>query len=324
MSTGMAACGKSRGVVLLSMLLILSLLSALAYQIVGRHSLLVAQARYSFTQDQALAYAIGAEALARQVLFEDFSQSGPGVDNLQETWARPLAPFDIEDGLMELQLRDLNGCFNLNSLSGQDAQENHERLKTLLRNLSIPENYADSWRDWVDADQEISGFGAEDGDYLLLEDGYRTANRPAGHISELKLIRDMNAEYYELLRDHVCVLPSEALELNVNTAGAAALAALNPAMSMEQLQALVETERAYTDVAEVTNEYPDLASAVDTMRVTSEYFELQVRAQVGESRVEMASLLHRDRNDGRITLISRDLGKDFRSMFAVDTEATDS
>jgi general secretion pathway protein K len=317
---GAKRMSRQQGVVLLSMLLILALLSALAYQIVGRHSLLVAQARYSFGQDQALAYAIGAETLARQVLYQDFTETGAGVDTFQEIWAQPLAPFEIEQGMMEVQVRDLNGCFNLNSLAGEGAEQNHARLKTLLRNLAIPETYADSWRDWVDADEEIVGFGAEDGDYLLLEDGYRTANRAAGHTSELKLIRDMTAEYYELLRDHVCVLPSDELRLNVNTAGFVAMAGLSPALSIEQMQAFAEAERTYTEVGQVTNEYPDLAGSAEALSVTSEYFEVQVRAQVGDSRVEMASLLRRDQNDGSITLISRDLGKDFRSLFAVDAD----
>ena len=109
----------NRGVVLLSVLLIVALLSAVAYQLLARHSLTVAQARYSFSGDQSLAYALGAETLARQVLFEDWSQSGPGVDNLLETWAQPLAPFEIENGLLEVQVRDMHSCFNLNSLAAE-------------------------------------------------------------------------------------------------------------------------------------------------------------------------------------------------------------
>lgn len=308
----------TRGVVLLSMLLILALLSALGYQMVGRHSLVVAQARYTFTHDQALAYALGGETFARQILYEDWSQTGAGVDNLGEAWAQPLAPFEIDDGLLEVQIRDLNGCFNLNSLAGNDAQKNHARLKTLLRNLSVPEEFADSWRDWVDSDQEISGFGAEDGAYLLNEDGYRTANRMAGHISELKLLKDMQPEYFALLEDNLCVVPSDELHLNVNTAGSHALAALSPSLSEAQMLALTEAPRTYSEVSEVTNEYPELAAAADALTVTSEYFEVQVRAQVGESRAELASVLHRDPNDGTLTLIMRDFGRDFRSLYEAD------
>ena len=313
-----------RGVVLLSMLLILALLSALGYQMVGRHGLVVAQARYAFTHDQALAYALGGETFARQILYEDWSQSGAEVDDLTEAWAQPLAPFEIDDGLLEVQIRDLNGCFNLNSLAGSEAEQNHARLKTLLRNLSVPDGIADSWRDWVDADEEINGFGAEDGDYLLRAEGYRTANQMAGHVTELKLLKDMDPEYFILLRDNVCLIPSDELHLNANTASAHALAALSPNLSHSQMLALSEATRTYTAVSEVTNEYPELMPAAQALTVYSEYFEVQVRAQVGESRAELASLLHRDPNDGTLKLITRDFGRDFRSLFEADAPGEES
>ena len=305
----------NRGVVLLSVLLIVALLAAIAYQLLARHSLTVAQARYSFSGDQSLAYALGAETLARQVLFEDWSQSGPGVDNLLETWAQPLAPFEIENGLLEVQVRDMHSCFNLNSLAGAEAQRNLARLKTLLGNNNVPDTLADTWHDWVDADDSISGFGAEDGDYLLLEQAYRTANQRAGHVSEFRLINGFEADYLEALGDVLCVLPSDSLRLNINTASAQVLASLSPKLTAQQMLGFVEVERSYTDVSELTSEFPDLAAAVDALTVTSEYFEVQVRAVVDGSVTELASLLHRDPNDGTLKVISRDLGKDFRSLF---------
>ena len=96
-----AAQSQQRGVVLLSVLLILALLSALVYQLVGRQSLVIAQARQTFAGDQALQYALGAEGLARQLLFEEWTESGQ-VDNLTEVWALPLAPFEVDDGGLEV------------------------------------------------------------------------------------------------------------------------------------------------------------------------------------------------------------------------------
>jgi type II secretory pathway component PulK len=75
-------------------------------------------------------------------------------------------------------------------------------------------------------------------------------------------------------------------------------------------------------VSEVTNEYPELVNAVDALAVSSEYFEVQVRAQVGETRVELASVVQRNPTDGTLTLIMRDFGKDFRSMFEADAPET--
>jgi hypothetical protein len=83
--------------------------------------------------------------------------------------------------------------------------------------------------------------------------------------------------------------------------------------------AMTEATRAYTDVAEATNEYPELIPAAASLTVNSEYFEVRVRAQIGESRTELASLLHRDPNDGMLSLIMRDFGRDFRSRYEADS-----
>jgi len=311
---------SAQGVVLLSVLLILALLAALAYQLVGRHSLVVAQARQVYGSDQALSYALGGEAYARQLLYEDWSQTGQGIDTLLEAWAQPLQPFEIDQGFLEIQIRDLNRCFNLNSIASGNQGTNLAKFKTLLRNHNIPDNVGDLWRDWIDPDQEISGFGAEDGDYLLADQAYRAANQRAGHISELNLLRDIEPETVALLRTFSCVLPNDELKLNVNTVSAATLASLSPGLSEAQMLTLSEAERTYQSVNEVTGEFPELLPAIDVLSVTSEYFEVQVRAQVDGNLMELASVLYRDPSDGSLKLISRDFGKTFRSLFLQEAD----
>ncbi|MGD8417300.1 MAG: type II secretion system minor pseudopilin GspK [Pseudomonadales bacterium] len=316
--------GRQRGVVLLSVLLILALLSALVYQLVGRQSLVVAQARQTFAGDQALQYALGAEAFARQILRQEWEDNGP-VDNLTEVWAQPLPPLEVDNGFLEIQVRDLNGCFNLNSVASGEtgqggARVNLTRFKTLLRNLNLPDSIGDAWLDWIDPDQEVTGFGAEDGEYLLGEYPHRTADRLAVDVSELRVLNEMDRELYAQIEPYVCVLPTEALKLNVNTASPTVIAALNPTLAQDQLEAMTQTERTYTDVNQVTQEYPELTPARDALTVASEYFEIQVRAQVDDSLVELSSVLHRSANDGTITLLTRDFGKSFRSRFQDDAE----
>ena len=309
---------RADGVVLLSVLLVLALLSALAWQLMGKHTMVIAQARFSFTADQTMAYALGAEAFARQILFQEWSEGGPEKDTLLEVWAQPAAPFEIEQGFLEIQVRDLHRCFNLNSLAGSDWEPNLARLKNLLRNRGVPESLADAWKDWVDADQDIHGFGAEDGDYLLEPVPYRTANAPAAHISEIRLVRGLEPEHLEVLAPVLCVLPSTELRVNVNTAEAGVLAAMSPQLSETQMEAFTGSVRDYDAVAEVVTEIPDLAAAVDALTVTSEYFEVAVRARVDDGQTELSSVLRRDPMTGKIELISRDFGRNFQTLFGAE------
>ena len=310
---------RQRGVVLLSVLLILALLTALVYQLVGRQSLVVAQARQTFAGDQALQYALGAEDFARQILRQEWMDTG-AVDNLTEIWAQPLPPLDVDEGSLEIQVRDLNACFNLNAVASTTTGQatgrvNLSRFKTLLRNLNLPEPIADTWLDWIDPDQEVGGFGAEDSEYLLGEFAHRTGDQLASHTSELRMLRDMDAETYAAIEPYVCVLPNDELRVNVNTADPQVIAALNPSLSVDQIESIALVERTYSDVNQVTNEIPELTAATDAFGVASEFFEIQIRAQVDDSLVELASTLHRNPNDGTITLLTRDFGKSFRSKF---------
>ncbi|MFM8355706.1 MAG: hypothetical protein ACKOBM_12490, partial [Gammaproteobacteria bacterium] len=107
----------NRGIVLLTTLLILAVLIAIGWQMAGRQSIFITQHRLAFAGDQALFYALGAETLARQMLHQDWSEGGPQKDTLLEIWAQTAPPFTIENGAIEIRARDLNSCFNLNSVA---------------------------------------------------------------------------------------------------------------------------------------------------------------------------------------------------------------
>ena len=312
---------RSRGVALISVLLVVAVLTSLIYHLATRHALSLAQSQNALGFDQAIAYALGGEALARQVLYQDRTETGPEIDSLEEDWAQAFPPFELdEQGFIEIQARDLNGCFNLNALANEDPSAQVDRFKTLLRSLDIPEPVADETRDWIDADQSVLGFGAEDNDYLVLQPAYRTSGQPLAHISELRLMRSMTAEHLQRLKPHVCALPINALQLNVNTATSHVLAALAPELNESELSMLTESPRTFANVAEFTQVAAGFETVTAHLGVTSEYFEVQVRVTVGAGTAMLTSVLHRDPDSSAITLISRDLGRDFRSRLLVEIE----
>lgn len=301
---------RARGVALISVLLIVALVSALVYRLVTKQSLVLAQTRHVVWGDQALAYAIGGESYARQILFEDWNQpDGRALDALGEPWAQPLAPFEVEGGVLEVTIRDLDGRFNLNALAGSDATRGAAGLRNLLAALGLDPAITDRWRDWVDADGDGQGFGAEDQLYLGLEVPYRTANRPVASVTELRLLEGMDAEQFDRIAPHVAALPVVVGKININTADALTLQSLSAQLSAGRAQSLVDSERLYTDPQMLAAEVPELSGSVDLMKVTSDYFEVQVRAEINGARTELTSTLHRNPADGRITLIARDLGR---------------
>ncbi|NJN51895.1 MAG: type II secretion system minor pseudopilin GspK [Gammaproteobacteria bacterium] len=306
---------RAGGVALISVLLIVALVSALVYRLVTKQALVLAQTRHVVHGDQSLAYALGGESFARQILFEDWSDADArSIDALSEAWAQPLAPFEVEGGQLEVQIRDLDGRFNLNALASPDAQRSSGAMRSLIGALGLDSVIVDRWRDWVDADGEGQGFGAEDQHYLGLDLPYRTANRGAITVSELRLIEGMDPEQYNRIAPHVTVLPVTAGRININTADAYALQSLSPQLSAGRAQSLVESPRLYTDAQALAAEVPELSSSLDLMKVTSDYFEVEVRAEINGARTELTSTLYRNPNDGRIELIARDFGRRIRSQ----------
>jgi len=303
---------QQSGVALISIMLVVALVSALVYHLVSRQSLVVAQTRQSIYGDRALAYALGAEAYARQLLFEDWNREETrSIDTLTESWALPGAPFEVEGGTLEILIRDLDGRFNLNALADPGDRSGLSRFKNLLAAVGLDPTLADRWRDWVDADSETTGFGAEDNFYLGLDLPFRTANRPVASISELRLIDGMTAEGYRAIESAVTALPKLDARININTAGALAMMSLSPQLSLAKAQSLIESDRQYLDTQTLAGEVPELNSSLEAMKVTSDFFEVLARAEVNGVRTDLRSVLHRDPLDGRVTLLSRDLGHRF-------------
>src|SRR6185436_10907572 len=93
-SAGIVTARNQRGVALISILLVVALVTALMYHMMTQQSFVVAQTRQVIRADQSLAYALGAEAYARQILFDDWNRPESRLlDTLSEPWAVPSVPF---------------------------------------------------------------------------------------------------------------------------------------------------------------------------------------------------------------------------------------
>lgn len=318
--------GRSGGVALISVLLVVAVLLTVVTNLMTRHSLVISQNQNTFEQNQALQYALGAETLARQVLYEDFVTGEQEVDHLQEIWAQPVFPFDLDEGgYLEAQVRDLQGCFNLNNVVGSLTSNASDagpadQLKRLFINVGLQPQLADAWKDWIDDDEVVTGFGAEDSEYLLAEIPHRTANIRVANTSELSLMPNMSVEERALIQPEVCVLPDSGTPLNVNTAQAHALAALDAVLAPGTLSRLTESPRQYKSVTDFLNDYPDFQRVQGQLAVASEYFAVHAIAQVGDTSVTLLSRLHRAPSSGEITVLSRDFGKLFRSSVELETD----
>lgn len=304
---------KARGVALVSVLLIVAVAVALAYEVAERHSLNLARSSLALDGSQAREYALAGEQLARQVLHLDWQEPQTrALDTLLEAWSQPLTvPIDSEFGTVQAHVQDLGGRFNLNAVLGRDGEKNMMRLKRLLTHLEIDPNVGDQWLDWVDGDGDVHGFGAEDAERLGDEPPRRTANQAAVHASEFFVATETTREEYDRLRPHVAALPFLELAINVNTASPMVLGILTDDSSPAEAVRIADFPREYAEVQQFISAHPMFGEAQDALRVGSEFFRVQVRAEAGGARTELTSLLHRDPQEGSLGLLRRSFGERF-------------
>lgn len=316
---------RRRGVALLTVLLITFLASTAAVGLASLQQAGIRQSTLLEQRRQARWYLLGAEQWARQLLRRDRDDSDS--DHGGEPWARLPPALAVPGGAIGGSIADLQGRLNLNNLAADDvklAARTLARLQRLLELLGLAPELAQAIADWVDDDQQrrFPG-GAEDGDYLLRDPAYLSANRPLTSLSELRLIGAVDDEAYRRLRPHLAALPAPS-KINVNTASAELLAALFEGLDPTLMTRLVETRARqpfaaladFTVAAGLQDELARLDANGDNaaehladLDVNSDYFLLRSSAEVGDARAGLYSMLFREQ--GRVRVLMRSFGSEW-------------
>lgn len=293
-----AARGQQRGVALITAILVVTIATIAATAMAVSHQIALHRAQTLQESEMGWWYIEGVEQWVMTILQRDAETTE--YDSLDEPWAQPVDYLPVDEGVLRGRLEDLQGRFNLNNLASVDAEAqaryagHFQRLFVLLGAGTDFEAVAVTSviRDWVDKDQEPTGFdGAEETEYLGFSPPYRTADRPMVDVGELMAVKGMTREIYELLRPHVTALPVVGSHINVNTA------------TEPVLLSLVETPGPeLTDFLESRGELPlQDVSAIEAglnvdappIDVNSQFFGLESEALIGSSRVGLYHLIYR-------------------------------
>lgn len=219
---------REDGTVLLSTLLVLSLMSAVALALLATVRTSVVRTGELAARAQADLYAQGARDFAQSQLDLVAGIDGPAL-NAQLTSGEPIMlPF--ENGSIILAVRDGSHCFRLSALSnsaGIGSDTAQQRFAALMQSLGVDQGRASRLAaaavDWVDTDSQTRPGGAEDGTYLSRQDNqggpHRTANVPMASVTELRAINDMDEALFRTLLPHLCIGTGGAeTQFNIDTA----------------------------------------------------------------------------------------------------------
>jgi len=218
-----------RGAALLVVLLLVSVMSLAAISAGEAVSYAARRGANVAAHNQAVWYLHGAEELARLTLVRSH-QLDEERTTLVQPWAAGQLRFDVDGGVIEGAITDASNCFNLNSLaqSGERGrgysidEAARASLLHLLRALDIDhgsaERLVNGAADWIDADAQARGRGAEDYDYAFSDPPYRTANGLFVEVDELRGVAGVSEGVFRTVRPYLCARVDTApATLNVNT-----------------------------------------------------------------------------------------------------------
>merc|ERR1711879_522383 len=317
------------GMALLMVLMIFAMVSIVATGIIQSQSTDIQRTTNRLGTQQAKAFVAGAESVVRTGLYLDWDND-PDIDHYLEEWSiERTFPMDI--GVVFVRISDLQGRFNLNWLHPNAT--NHsvwwQRLRTLLKRLEIDPIIANNLSDWFDENSQI------DDTYLSMEPPYRAAYRECKHTSELMLIDGVTTEIYRQLSPYIACLPVDS-QLNVNTASAYVLSALDSQMTESDAEQVISARGdegiesvtsflaldAVKSYATKTSSTSNQSQSSDTtskkswdandFSIRTEYFEAFAKVEMGDVGDWVATsefLLHRDVSTGYIDTWYRDYSR---------------
>ncbi|MET0292793.1 MAG: type II secretion system minor pseudopilin GspK, partial [Steroidobacteraceae bacterium] len=310
---------KQRGVALLTAIILVSLATVLAVSIAFGTAMTARRAASSFTVEQGVLFGGLAEEFAAFTLKRAAGNgTRPVIDRPGSDWTSPYPPTEVSEGIViEAQLEDESGKFNLNSLlggkdqNGQPVDVNSMEIFTrLLEALQLEPKWGPLIADFIDQDGNAQSNGGEDNLYTLQKPAYRAANGWITSPSELLSLPGFGRERYLKLLPFVTALPPDERKINVCFAGPQLIDAI----------AGVYTQTTYNEFtqAQATNAqtfaqqrgagcFPDKmffrslgGSALDPTRKgllepriveQTEYFRLRTWVTIGTTRFALYSLL---------------------------------
>ena len=181
-------------------------------------------------------------------------------DTLRDDWAKAdllskQSTSLFTDGYFIANIEDEAGKIPLNKLvNGKDY--NPAIKEILIRLLGQPEfglderkaaEIVDAIKDWIDTDEEVTGYGAESSYYASLDPPYEAKNAPLDCIEELLMVKGVTKEIFYGTKEKTglagYVTADSDGTININTAPKIVLRALSAAISVELADRMDEYRR---------------------------------------------------------------------------------
>ena len=219
---------NTKGVILISVLMIVLILSAISVSIGQGYFLALKREGYINFESNAFQYTRTLEVLSEREIRKQFAPKRSYTSLSMPFFSQPIS-IQSDYGTITATATDASNCFNINSLFLYENKSfiPNERsiagLKRLLFLLQYNENHVDSLidqiLDWVDSDNESRANGLEDYFYTGPASQVKqySSQRLFYHLSELMNLPSMIHFNWRQMKQYLCAHPSiDSSGVNIN------------------------------------------------------------------------------------------------------------
>lgn len=313
---------SSKGVALIMALMVFALIAAVSATIMSqlaRERSLIGQLQETATLKQQL---LGGEAWARSTLAGMENSTLPSISEAALVLKKQSFTLDDEDDSMSVTMIDRQNCYNLNRLANDEISEQAlQEVERLLTAIGLDKTLAEQLKDWVDADQDITGTtGHEDEFYQALTPSFRTADANFISVTELSLLQFTDKTITSLL-PHFCFWPDD-IGVNVNRMPTEILQSMLPGLASEKESALLAqmTTGGFASTADFVNHDSLNGLTVDERdwRVDLAFVDVFVNVTLGQRSMSLHSKLYK-KDNGAVVSYYRAYGPNqhIRKLFGI-------
>jgi general secretion pathway protein K len=304
----MKTVANERGMVLLMVLLVVTLLAVLLSEFA--FSTLVDLRLAETFRDSARGYYLAKGGITVGRTFLILDKNGYDAPNdPAEIWGQGLPSYPVGDGYISISVEELSGKLNLNRLVLNHVNINPDikpRFLGLCDELGLPngDELVDSLVDWLDDNAGEEANGAESQYYLGLEHPYQAKNGPLDTLDELAMVKGFDAETIKLLEPYVTLFGNNDDKININTASRELLLAdlirqqqNTPAEAEHILEGIMARRdqgaiKTTQELTELAVPYPSFATT--NFDVKSTAFLIVADAEVNDGRRTFSAVVDHD------------------------------
>ena len=311
---------KDKGVVLISILLIVLLLSSVAVLFGNKYFLSLKRAQYIEFQTLSLNVFRNMESLAQDKIEKELRFNSNKLTKDNPIINEPMI-FNLNGADIVGKISDYGNCFNINSivtLNDSNYVENKNAAAAFRKILSLNEidnnvieEVIDQTIDWIDKDANPRAYGLEDYYYSgpLHSPREYTGMRLMVSIDELKSLPAVKQIDWDVFKNYFCAIPiHNELSLNINTLDledAYLLSSIFSNLTVKDAEYILDNIpiSGFDDLNNFIRSFPDLdlEVAFGNIEVTSNIFELNSELNFNEFVSSSKSIIiYEDNNNGFI------------------------